>query len=191
IIPFSMQRAPFDRRVLDEVHRPPIRLEGFDLQMTRQLKQQRPFSSAANSNIHLCRYSQHRRRLDRRLNSEARNRDVLGPTVRSREVHPGGRKRSPQIEKQDAVFCSRLPRPQRLGACCIPEHLKTTQSFAQQMSVQQRRKFSIAIAATLQRKEMAEVQQQAQSVELGESAARIAPFLDEFRALRRWRQRAL
>ena len=55
------------------------------------------------------------------------------------------------------------------------------------MSVQQRRKLSLEIAATLQRKEMAEVQQQAQSVELGQNAARIAPFLDEFRALRCWR----
>ena len=89
IVPFSLPLRSFNRRVLDEVHRPPIRLDRINLQIARQLKQQRPFSSAANSNIHLRRCSQHSRRLHRRLNPEARNRGVgdrrsRGCTARAR-----------------------------------------------------------------------------------------------------------
>ena len=61
-----------------KVDRPPIRSSTcIDFQITRQLKQQRPFSSAANSDIDLRRCLQHRRRLHRRSNPERRDGDIV------------------------------------------------------------------------------------------------------------------
>src|SRR5260370_42290517 len=87
------------------------------------------------------------------------------------------------MEEQEPVFYPRLPRPQRLGAGRIPNHFKTTQLLAQQMSVQQRRKSSIGIASTRRREKMAEVQEQTQGVKLRQNAARVVPFFYEFPAL--------
>src|ERR1019366_5162544 len=109
-------------------------------------------------------------------------------------ARPTGRKLRPDIKEQDPFFPPRLPRPQRLGACRIPEHFEIAQFLAQQMRVQQGRKFSSQFASTLvstrRGKKMTEVQQQAQGIKLRQTAARIGPFFYEFRALRRGRKKA-
>ena len=188
IVPFSAQRGSFDRRVLDEVHQPPIGLDGVNLQIARQLEQQHPFSAAANSNVHVGRRSQPCRRLHRCPNPEACDRGIPGEWRRNGVARPSGRtsgrKRSPDIEEQDVVFQPWLPGPQRLGGCRIPEHLKTAQFLAQQMGVQQRREFSSRLVSTGRRQKMTEVQKQAESVKLRQTAARVIPFFYEFRALR-------
>src|SRR5260370_42202182 len=93
------------------------------------------------------------------------------------------------MEEQEPVFYPRLPRPQQLGSRRIPNHFKTTQLLAQQMSVQQMRKSSIGIASTRRREKMGEVQEQTQCINLRQNAARVVPFFYEFRALRRRRKK--
>src|SRR5271168_5192199 len=82
------------------------------------------------------------------------------------------RKRSPDIKEQDVILHARLPRPQGLGSCRVPSHLKSAEFLAQQMGVQQGREFSIGLVSSgcrrKNRKRMTEVQQQAQSIELGQ-----------------------
>ena len=78
VVAFSLQMRSFHGRVLDKVYGPAVGLHGIDLEIARQLEQQRPCSSGANSYLHFGRSSQSGWRLHPRLNPEGGDGDIVG-----------------------------------------------------------------------------------------------------------------
>src|ERR1700688_624252 len=100
----ALQLRSFNRGILDEVERSYTCFAGFDsidLEMSRQFKEQRSFSSILNSQTHFGGCAKRRRRLHGRPNLEGRDRHVARGSIRGRDT---GRERRPDIEEEGAIF---------------------------------------------------------------------------------------